>query len=1165
MNRKFLLAAVCLAPMLLAPGVVWATATISTATTTPVATATATNNAPDNIDIVSGGSVGITASGTAVTINSSNTVSVEGQIGFTGVDNATGIQLQGGNTGSVINTGSITLTETYSPTDTNNDGLIDGPYALGTNRIGIQVIGSAPFTGGITNLGAISVHGNNSYGVSIQGPITGSYQSQLVTPATSTTAAIVANGSISVLGDNTVGFQITKTGAVGGSVTLANVTAQGVNSQGVVIGGAVTGGLNLAGTITATGYRSTARSNYPTLAALYTAQELSQGGSAVTIAANVGAGVILSAPPLLLSTTNPDLDNNGVPDTLQAIGAITSYGVAPALVIGAAGQNVELGVVGDKRGVVGEGGAGAYGLVIQGRVTGNGVFDQISTPNLPAPAPGTAIQIGVVGGGSAIIDGGIYNTGSIDALAYQANSTAIHILGGASTPLILNDGVIAASSIQQTSNTTGVTPIAANGILIEAGASVASIVNNSGITANITGTGGVGGTSGAIVDKSGSVVGITNTGTISAQTTQTLVSAPLPATLTAIDISASAAPQSIFQKANPAFATETAYSVTLSYTPGLIVSYNGIVYQATVAVGVALDPINYPAYWRQIGTTAPSISGSVYFGSGGSTLNVSAGGISGGIINLGVGVNTLNIQGAAGSGVSGATVKGAIEEVSSATAASGVVTGGGNSTLTINVDNGALSDTNPNTIKARSINIGANGLLLVSADPANGTNTNFITSGASVFAQGAQVGLTLLSLPTALTQVYTILQTAPGGTLTAGTFATGLLDNAPFLFTANATYAPAANPATDPSKILLTVSRKTATQLGFNAAEGAALDAVLAAAPKSSGIQSALLAQTNESGLKSVYDQLLPNQGQGLFDSLDAAAQAISSLTGTVPDPTARVTGTNLWLQEVNERVKRSGVSTEGSLSKLLGIVSGYEVMGPGGGAVGLTLAYFNASEMDSASPIGAGVQSSTVEVGAYYRRNAGHLSGSLRIGAGYSWLEDRRKFLSTNTALTAQSNWGALYFDGHAGLAYEQHLGRFFARPEISADFTAFDEGSHVETGGGDGFNLSVASRNSKRLSGQAILVLGREWGTTATWLRTEFRGGWREILAGTVGDTTASFTGGSPFTLQAENDQGGWATFGFSVKSGSQYSYLALEGDADLRAGEQRYDLRIAGRSLF
>jgi len=38
-----------------------------------------------------------------------------------------------------------------------------------------------------------------------------------------------------------------------------------------------------------------------------------------------------------------------------------------------------------------------------------------------------------------------------------------------------------------------------------------------------------------------------------------------------------------------------------------------------------------------------------------------------------------------------------------------------------------------------------------------------------------------------------------------------------------------------------------------------------------------------------------------------------------------------------------------------------------------------------------------------------------------------------------------------------------------------------------------------------------------------------------------------------------------GFSIKGGTQYSYIALEGDANFRSGEQEYDLRIAGRSMF
>jgi hypothetical protein len=1190
MKRNSLVAAVSLAPwLLLATGPARATDSITTTTTTPVATATATNGAPDNIDVASGGSVSPTSPAVAVTLNSSNVVTNEGTISFSAVSNATGIQVLGGNTGSVTNTGSITISDNYTATTDTNTGLLTGVFAQGSNRAGIQVSGGAgAFTGGISNFATISVNGDNSYGVDIETPITGSYLSVQVTPATSSTAETVASGTITVIGGEsaataTTGFHIGATGAVGGDVTLGYVSATGVGARAVDIEGAVGGVVNLTGAITDTGYRSTARSNYPTIADLYTAAELQQGGVAVTIGANVGGGVILSAPPLdaitNASTASDVIANTSILQTLQGTGSITSYGASPALLIGSAANSVELGVVGAANTVFGEQGSGAYGLVIQGSITGNGVFDQVTTPNLPAAVPAAAIQIGLPGGQAAIIDGGIYNTGAINALAYQAGATAIHFYGGGQTPLIINDGVITANSVQENTATTGVPPVNVYGLLLESGANVKSLVNNSAITANITGTGGVGGTVGAIIDRSGSLTSILNTGTISAQATQTLITAPMPVTATAIDLSAGTTAQTITQSltTNTTVTGSAAYNNTISYSQGQIVNYNGLVYQATTATGVAVDPLDYPSYWRQIGALSPYINGSILFGSGGANLTVNAGAVTGEIINLGPGSNnSLTINGAAGSLASATSVTGAIEEVDPSLAQAQVLgtaalAGSGNGSLTINVNNGTLTDTNPNAERINSINVGANGVLVVAADPAHGVNTQFITSGASTFAQGAQIGVTLLSIPASLTQTYTVLQTTGSGTLSAGTFGGAALSNAPWLYTALANYVPAAAPG-DPSEIELTVTRKSAAQIGFNAAEASALDAVLAAAPANTVIQTALLTQNTESGLKSVYDQLLPSQGQGLFDALDAAAQAIGAMTSTAPEAASRVAGTSLWLQEINERVDRTGLQTEGSNAKLLGIVGGYELMGPGGGALGLTLAYFNASEQDKALQIGAGVVASMVEAGAYYRRSIGHFTVSARAAVGYASFSDNRVFVTSTTInnsttgaeLAASSNWDGLFYDGHFSAAFEQPLGRFYARPEFSADFLQLDETAHNDSGGGDAFDLNVASRDSSRLSGQAILVVGRGWGQ-ASWLRTELRGGYREILSGSVGDTVASFNGGNPFTLAPENDKGGWLTAGFSIKGGSQYSYLALEGDIDFRAGEQRYDLRIAGKSIF
>jgi hypothetical protein len=1224
MKRSFLLAAASVAPLLLlAAGRAEAQDTIGTAVNTPVATATANNGSPEDILINASGSVGILTPGVAVTLNSNNMVTNQGEIGFTAVNNAIGIQVLGGNTGTVTNSGTILVTDNYTPTTDTNTGLLEPPFAQGNNRTGIQVIGPGTFTGSIFNFGSVTVHGDNSFGVDIEAPITGDFQSLQFTAATTTTDATILSGTITVLGGEpplagaaatppVIGFHVGATGSIGGNLTLGAISATGFGAQAVNLQGSVGGAINFMGAITSTGYESTTRTSFPTVAADYTALELEQGGVAVTIGGNVGAGVVISAPPLTAitdaSTLNDTINGVSVPQTLQSVGTITSFGAAPAVVIGSATNTVEVGVVNTNNNTV-LNALGAnntlmpYGLVNNGSIIGDGVFDQVNYPFLPAPVSATALQVGSTAGLMAKIDGGIYNSGIIEAEAFQASATAIHFTSGGATPTIVNDGQISASSIQEsttpTANSTvevssvnaagkvttvsqNLVPVNVYGILIDPGATVSSIINNSAITANLTGEGGPGGTVGAIIDKSGSLTSITNTGSISAQATQTLITMPMPVIATAIDISASTARQSITQSLNASVQGATAYNSTISYNQGQIVSLNGLVYQAVEAAGVAIDPVDDPSFWKEIGAVQPFISGSILFGSGGSTLTVNSGTVAGAIINLGTGSNnSLTVAGPSGSGISGAIVEAAIEEVTSPVAESQVngngsvlPTGGGNFTATISVNNGTLIDLNPNFEKVSSVNVGANGLLLVSADPVNGTHTEFMTTGASSFAQGAQIGISLLSVLKVPQITYTILQTVGSGTLTAGTFGQGVIGGTPWLYTATPSFVPA-NGSTGAS-LQLTVAQKTDAQLGFDAAEGAALNAILAAAPANAGVQSALLSQTTEVGLKSVYNQLLPNQGEGLFDALDAASQAVGSMIGTNPDAASRVAGTSLWLQEVNERVDRSGTQSLGSATSLFGIVAGYELMGSGGGAAGLTLAYMNANEQDDADQIGGGEVASTVELGAYYRRSIGRFTFAARAAIGYASFSDERVFaaLGTTTAtnassasgteLSASSHWSGLYYDGHFSATYEQPLGHFYARPEVSADFFELDEGSHSDSGGGPAFDLNVAARDSNRLSSQAILVLGRQWGQ-ATWLRAEVRGGYREVLSGNVGDTVASFNGGNPFSLAPDNETGGWFTAGFSIKGGSAYSYLALETDVDLRAGEQEFDVRIAGRSIF
>jgi hypothetical protein len=1198
MKRTILAAAAATAPLLLAlANVAHATTEITTSTSAPVATATANAGAPDNIDISSSGSIAPTTAGVAAaTLNSNNTLTSEGAIGFTSLDNVVGIKVDGGNSGLLNNSGSITLTETYTAPTSEYTGIAYGDWASGGNRTGILVSGPGSFSGSIFNTGVITVVGNTSYGILVNAPVLGDFHSLVVTPATGSTAATIANGTITVTGNSVVGFDVTPNGGIGGNAYLTTITARGIGAQGAVIDGAVGGTVDISATVDASGYRSVTRPTTPYFSTQYRADQLEQGGPAVSVGASIGHGLIVSAPPLPLSTTNLDQDDNGVPDSIQGTGEITSEGAAAALQIGSTKNNIVLGEVGT--------GANGYGLVIQGDVVASGVYDPLITPNLPNVVPATAITIGGLGvdaSPTTTLEGGLHSTGSISATAYQANATAIQLGAGASAPAIVNDGTILASSTQENSATAPLaveigngpgtitipTPksVTVTGILINAGASVTSISNSQSITAELTGTGGVGGNATAIEDYSGTLSNVSNTGNITAELNQTYIVSQMPGKSTAIDISNGRGPQTITQSITPSLASAAPFSLTTAYAVGSIVSEvtvgttsEGVVtnaknvYVALEATTAGEDPVGNSTLWKQIGTTTPTILGSIYFGNGGSTLNVTGGTVIGTTINLGTGVNTLTVDGplatvengvvAAGVSATGAVL--ANDVVIAGTSVQGYIETGGNHGLTMNVISGLVSDTNPYTIAANSINVGANGTLLVAADPAKNTNTLFVTTGASTFSAGAQVGLNLLSVQYQPVAKYTILETSGQGTLSAGTFGSGAFNNAPYLYTAAPSYV-----ASDPNnggagEIQLTVTRRTPQQLGFNAAEGAALDAVLAAIPANNSIQQAVLAQTTEAGLKGVYDQLLPDQGQGIFDALDAAAQSISHMTGSTPDAGTRVPGTSLWLQEVNERVNRDGTDSVGSYSELLGLVAGYEHEGVAGGALGLTIAYMNAQETDSDAAVGAQVVGSMVEGGVYYRRAAGPFTVSLRGAAGYAWFGDDRRFLTANAFDSATSNWGGAFFDGHVGAGYEVGFGRYYVRPEVSADYLRLDEGSHTDVGGGPGFDLFVADRDSTRFSGQAVMVLGTQWGRVS-WLRAEISGGYREVFAGEVGDTTANFTDGNPFTLASDPDQGGWATFGFALKTGTPYSYVALEGTADLRAGEQRYDLRIAGRSLF
>ncbi|MET3666663.1 hypothetical protein ABIC66_003290 [Caulobacter sp. 1776] len=1081
MQRKVLVATVAAAPLLAMGFAASAETSVSTARTTPIATSTATGTAADDIRITADGSIKPTTSGAIVTIDSNNKVTNLGTIGTTGVSDGVGVLIIGGRTGSLSNTGTISLLEDYTATDTDSDGDLDGVFAQGSNRIGVRLTNAGTFTGDIVNeaAGAISIEGNNSAGILLEGPVIGN---------------VTNLGNISVTGDNAYGVRIAA--PVTGKVTMGGaINVQGLGAVAQAVDANVNGALVLQGATSATGYRYTARPTTVDALKKLDADDLLQGGPAVRIAGDVTGGMLLQG---VNYSTKIGADgvttNTTITSSTSGSSSISVYGSAPALQIGSASQDVTLGAVGTAD--------NAYGLVAKGTIGASGVYNGVSA---------TGVSIGGGGGRTTTLTGGLRNDGQITATTYEANATGLILNSGAVVGEILNRGTIVSSASSYAAS--GVTA-SARGIVLDAGSTNTSIRNIGGISAQRTGETG---DAVAILDQAGTLKTITNTGTIRA----TLAAPTFKSDGTAATVTATGQTIALDLRANNSGVTYT-QSGPVDFT-------STTTYPSTDTVTSADSSAT---------TVAPSTIGDVLFGGGNDTLNLWSGSLLG-AMSFGAGQDRLSIDG-------GAVALGKLSD--------------SDGKLDIAVANGSLGIVNTDTINVSSLTLGSKAKLLFSADPAAGANTKLVVSGATNIATGAELGIRLANLVKQPT-TFTVIQ---GGNINVGTIGNGLLAESPYLYVATS--------RADANNVYIDVRRRSAAEIGFNKSETSAYDAVFAALGADTTLAANFLGQNTRDGFRDLYDQMLPDQGEGLFAALQSVNQQVSAATMMRPDPGDRYGPDSVWVQEINSLTRRDTDQTLGSDTQAFGFVAGYEAMGDAGGALGLTLAYVSVEEHDTVAKVGEQTTASFVQTGAYWRRSAGGWRFNTGGGLGYGFFKGDRRFIAPDSngdgvadlLLKNTADWKGLTANAYAGVAYEQKFGRFFARPEGRLDYVWLREGKRAEKGGGDGFDLTVDKRTSNNLSGELGVVFGADFGKNVWW-RPEVRVGYRQTLAGSVGDTVARFKNGNPFTLAAMDDKDGALTAGFALRAGTPMSYLAIEGGVEAAKKQKRYNLRLAGRAMF
>ncbi|UAK24090.1 autotransporter domain-containing protein [Sphingomonas nostoxanthinifaciens] len=687
---RLLLAATCLTPaaMLMAGQ---ARADTSVSGSSNVATATVASGAADNVTVASGATLS-PASGTAVTINSNNTITNAGTISFSGIDNTTAIGGGGGFASSIANSGTITVDETFVAVDTTSDGLVDAPFAQGTGRYGIHLTGSGAFTGTVNNSGTITVKGNNSGGIQSDVAIVGS---------------VVSTGAITVTGDNSYGIKL---GAVSGNVVVTGATAvTGQNSTAMSLGGDIGGKVVIHGSLTATGYTAT---TLPASTVTLVANDLLQGGPALSIGGNIAGGVLLAVAPTTTTDTTTDADGDGIVDSSEGTAVLDSYGTAPALTIGSASNAITIGTTG----------SGTAGLVNNGTIFANGVY---------AGYAATAVQI--AGQGQTVtIANGITNTGSITATADAADATAIHLASGAIVPSLTNSGTIGATSTTADGGT-------ATAILIDVGASLSAITNSATISAVPANSGGP---AYAIRDLSGTLSSVTNTGFV---ISGSVAGSP------AIDASANTTGFTYTQ----ALASSTA---TAPYIVGAILSGSGND-QILASAGTLTSNISTGAGNDTValsGTAA--LTGAATFGNGNDSLTLADTAAFTGTATFGTGADVLTIG--SGTTFSGSIVTSASNLAVAVNGGTLSLTGSGTTRLaSLSASGGTIGfNINPSTGAYTQLNVagattftGATTIKVSLASLPVAASTSYTVIQSGTLSGSSNLNLSISTLPYLLT------------------------------------------------------------------------------------------------------------------------------------------------------------------------------------------------------------------------------------------------------------------------------------------------------------------------------------------------------------------------------------------------------------------------------
>lgn len=1034
---------------------------VTTNLTSPVKTSSASNSSAGNITIESNGSITITQAGPAVTLDSSNTVSLFGSLSNKNTTGAEGLLIDTGtNTTPSTLTGSVVVLPGGSLATIDLSGS-------GTGKLGLGLTGNGTFTGDINfNSGSIVIQGDSSTGV-----------------------AINASGASTLNGDFTFG----------GTLQMTPTTANETSATSIT-------GISLAGTI----------NGDVTLAAGSSLQIYGDGSRGVVSTANISGSFVNYG---LIGTEGFQTSQN------QSTGAVTTPTGSGDPLGGTAlsiGNSILGGFMNAGPDGTTSGSATATISMDGGGISTPVVY---VTPALQGVASPTAIHIGVYAGDAVNPGYSFYNRGSIGLSSTSSGSTldpnlsvsGILFAGTSATADVelggkgfFNSGTISVAGRTTSSGTSPITvvalgfgsvgiadPVSASGGFVKVGdGSAGSGVFNSG-TIIAHAQGDLGASAIAIDIGSTSVVkSLTNSGTISATVDTNNPSTVQTQIMYAID--------------------DQSGSLSTITNSGSIIADRADITKSLITAGV---PVRVAAYLGHnttgvTFTNTGSVDGDIVFGQGADTLSVTGADANHlstvvGNIDFGSavsGVDTLNVN-------QFGFVSGQIRENTSGMLNINVAALG-----TLNVqNNGSVYQ----TLLVNNLHVANHGALniAVSAVLSNNTSIDAGTTGVIGLDDGATMAVIYSSFVPANGQ-FILLKAASGNLNVSSNEFTQLKasidSNIPFLFNSSGGLQRVTTSSVD--ELVLNLSPKTSSQLGLTGYAAQIFPYANTALENDDALGAGMIAGiTSNATAQTAYSQFAPDASGGTraiaISLTDHATGPVAARQRTLRLYATQPGDLTLWGQEFAQQISDKGSDDlpgykDSGFGFAMGADGGDAQSGWYGGAF-----TFYTGNVDQRAPSSSRDNTQWYMLSGYSTWRGKGLFLDTQLTAGYGDLSEHR-FISIG-GITRQANSKRSSVLAAVGMTTGANLvyGSTTITPNIALDGLTMREEGYTETGGngttGDAFDLHV---NPVVMSSARAFVgvnARQDVNFGSFYMQPELRAGYRyDFLADRI-DLTAYFPG--------------------------------------------------------